>query len=495
MSMFADLDFTQLEGTGEQLMIINGERLAAMSGEMTSVIDPSTGRWIGSSPAADKADVDLAVAAARRSFDSGIWRNKSAADKQNILWRASDIMERHAAELAKLEALNSGMLLSMAQGTIAGSVQAIRYYAGMATKIYGQTTEVSGEHGQFLAYTLREPLGVAALIIPWNVPVLLTVIKVAAALAAGCSCIIKPSEETPLTALRLADFFAEAGVPKGVINVVTGYGHTAGAALSEHDGVDKVAFTGSGHVGKLIVRAASGNLKKVTLELGGKSPVIMFDDCDIDRAIQGTADGIFTHCGQICVSGSRLYVQRTLFDRAAEGLAAIAGNLKVGHCFAEGTQIGPLISQKQRTRVMGLIASGIEQGGELITGGKAFDGPGFYVSPTIIANPHLDSRVLKEEIFGPVLTMMAFDDIDDVVFHANNTTYGLASSVWTDDVNKAHLLAKRIQAGFVWINCHAMADISLPGGGYKQSGWGREQGLEGLDGYLQTKTVYAALRQ
>jgi phenylacetaldehyde dehydrogenase len=305
--------------------------------------------------------------------------------------------------------------------------------------------------------------------------------------------VVKPSEETPFTALRLAEIFHEAGVPDGVINVVTGYGHTAGAALAAHEKVAKIAFTGSTEVGKLIVKAAAGNLKKVTLELGGKSPVVVFDDCDYEKTIAGAAMGIFLHAGQICIAGSRLYVQRKSFDKVVAGIAGIAQSMKVGSCFDPATQIGPLISSKQMDRVTGLIASGLDEGAELVTGGKRVGDKGYFVEPTILINPDPGARIVREEIFGPVLTAMPFDDIDEIAKEANNTSYGLASAVWTKDISKAHLLAKKLQAGFVWINCEFVSDPSLPGGGYKQSGWGREMGQEGLDAYLQTKSVFAAL--
>lgn len=479
---------------GDQKMLIDGDRVDASSGTTIAVHDPATGEQIGTSPAGGKKDVDRAVAAARRTFIDGDWRKLGGAARQKILWRAADLMEKHADELAHLEALNSGMLLPIAQGSMAGAIEILRYYAGLATKIYGTTSEISSPiAGEFHAYSLREPVGVAALIVPWNFPVALAICKLAPALAAGCSVIVKPSEETPFTALLLASLFAEAGVPRGVLNVVTGYGHEAGAALAEHDGVDKIAFTGSTDVGKIIVRAAAGNLKKVTLELGGKSPVIVFDDADLQRAVPGIASGVFTHSGQVCMAGSRLYVHRKIFDRTIESLAAAAKSLKLGHAFDPGTQLGPLISNKQMERVLGLIESGGADGGDLITGGRRSGERGYFVEPTIFANPDPDARIVREEIFGPVLVANAFDDFDEVIAAANDTSFGLASAVWTNDVNKAHVVAKKLQAGFVWINCGFAADPSLPGGGYKQSGWGRELGVEGLDAYLQSKSVFTSL--
>jgi acyl-CoA reductase-like NAD-dependent aldehyde dehydrogenase len=478
---------------GDQLMWLEGEPVAALDGTTIDIFNPSTGERIGTTPAGKAADVDRAVDAARRSFKSGVWRNLPGAARQKILWRATDILESRADDIASIEALNAGQLYPFAQAMVHGSIETMRYYAGFATKIHGITSNISGPQGQFHAYSLRDPVGVAGMIVPWNVPFGLLIIKLSAALAAGCSCVVKPSEETPYSALMLVKILEEAGVPKGVVNVVTGLGHEAGAAIAAHDGIDKIAFTGSTETGKRIVQAAAGNLKKVTLELGGKSPVIIFDDADLAKAIPTTAMGIFMHSGQICIAGSRLYVQRKVFDQVVNGLAVAAKSLKLGGAFEPDTQIGPLISAKQRNRVAELVASGAASGAEILGGGIVEEGRGYFFKPTVIANPSPDSRVIREEIFGPVITANVFDEFEEVLEAANNTTYGLASTVYTQDLSKAHLAAKALEAGFVWINCHFISDPSLPGGGFKQSGWGRELGAEGLDAYLQTKSVFTAL--
>jgi len=493
MDQIIERSLGDVTGAGDQLMWIDGEAVAALAGGTIDIFNPSNGARIGTSPAGLAADIDRAVQAARRSFKSGVWSRMPGAARQKILWRAADMIEARAAEIATVEALNAGQLYPFAQAMVHGAIGMLRYYAGWATKIHGLTSEISGPMGQFHAYTLRDPIGVAGMIVPWNVPFGLVVTKLGAALAAGCSCIVKPSEETPYSALMLVRILEEAGVPKGVVNVVTGYGHEAGAALAEHPDVDKIAFTGSTEIGKRIVRAAAGNLKKVTLELGGKSPVIMFDDADLAKAIPSTAMGIFLHSGQICIAGSRLYVQRKIFDQVMAGLAGAAASLKIGDAFSPATQIGPLISARQRERVSELVASGVAGGATLVAGGQVHGEQGFYFQPTVLAHPKADSRVIREEIFGPVITANVFDEFDEVLEAANDSTFGLASTVYTTDISKAHRAAKALQAGFVWINCHFVSDPSLPGGGFKQSGWGREMGAEGLDAYLQTKSVFTSL--
>jgi phenylacetaldehyde dehydrogenase len=381
---------------------------------------------------------------------------------------------------------------ALAAWTVSLGAEAFRYFAGWVTKIHGLTSEISGPGGNFHAYTTREPIGVAGLIIPWNGPFTFACSKLSVALAAGCSCVLKPAEETPLNALRLGKLLEEAGVPRGVVNIVTGFGNTAGAALAAHPDVDKIGFTGSTEVGRSIIAAAAGNMKKLTLELG-ESPVVVFEDADLEKTVAGVATGVFTNSGQICIAGSRVYAHRSIYEPLIEGLSGVARSLKVGSGLEAETQIGPLISERQLDRVDGLIRDGVASGAELVAGGKRVGSEGYFVQPTVFARSPGSSRIMREEIFGPVVSVIPFDDIEAVAAAANDTTYGLASAVWTSDVSKAHSLAKLIHAGTVWVNCQLVYDYSIPYGGYKQSGWGREFGFEGLEAYLQTKSVFVQI--
>jgi phenylacetaldehyde dehydrogenase len=406
--------------------------------------------------------------------------------------RLAELIEQNAAELQALETLNNGVPANIAQYFTFFAADAFRYYAGWCSKIYGTTSDISTPEAEFLAYTRKEPIGVAGLIVPWNGPLASASMKLATALAAGCTCVLKPAEETPLSALRLGELVLEAGIPAGVVNIVTGFGHTAGAAIAAHPGVDKVSFTGSTEVGKLIVQAAAGNLKKVSLELGGKSPVVIFADANLEKAIPGAALGTFFNTGQVCVAGSRVFVQRAIYDRVIEGMAAVGRSLRIGPGFDADAQIGPLISQKQLERVSRLVGGARTEGAEVFGGGQLGE-RGYFYQPTIVTRCKPDATIVREEVFGPVLTATPFDDVDEVVSLANDTSYGLAAAVWTSGLNKAHRFANAVQAGTVWINCQLILNSGLPFGGYKQSGWGRENGIEGLESFMHSKTVMAML--
>jgi len=387
----------------ERKLFIDGKWAPAISGKTFAVEDPATLETIAHVPAGDKEDIDLAVRAARRAFESGPWSRFSPAERSRMVWRLGDLLERHSDEFAELEALDNGKPVTNARrGDVQGSIDMFRYMAGWATRLNGETIPVSSP-GNWHAYTLREPVGVVGQIIPWNFPLMMAAWKIAPALAAGCTIVLKPAEQTPLSALRFAELIQEAGVPDGVVNIVTGFGETAGAALANHMDVDKVAFTGSTEVGKLIVQASAGNLKRVSLELGGKSPAIVFPDADLDLAIAGTAAAIFYNQGQCCTAGSRLFVHRRVYDRVVEGVVAEAGKMKIGHGLDPSVSLGPLVSKEQHDRVTGFIQSGRQQGAEVVTGGKASDGPGYFVEPTVLAKTNRDMRVVREEIFGPVV--------------------------------------------------------------------------------------------
>jgi phenylacetaldehyde dehydrogenase len=477
----------------EWQMLIGGRWIDARSGARFDVRDPGTGEVIAQVAEGGPEEVELAVQAAREAFEAARWSGLSPDHRARVLWRVADLIEERADLLAGVESRNQGMPLTNAlTRAIPDVARTFRYYAGWADKIAGRSSEAVNGGRRFHTYTRREPVGVAALIVPWNAPLGMAAWKLAPALAAGCTCILKPAEETPLTALLLAEILVEAGVPDGVVNVLTGFGHVVGAGLSEHADVDKIAFTGSTEVGKIIARAATGNLKKVSLELGGKSPVIVFDDADLERAIPGAAAAIFNNSGQVCTAGSRLFVHERVHDEVVAGIAEIARNTRVGYFTDPAAQMGPLISAKQRDRVLGYIESGIAEGGEVVTGGS-FSDRGYFVEPTVLAGANPDMKAVREEIFGPVLAVMPFSDADAVIAQANDTEYGLAGSVWTSNIHRAHRVADALRAGRVGINVHAWPEISMPTGGYKQSGWGRELGPEGLDAFMETKSVFDAL--
>jgi len=481
-------------------MLIDGKWVYGQEGGEIEILNPATEKVVGVVSEATEADVDLAVAAARKAFNT-VWRRVAPNERSKMLWKLADLLEEYAEELVQIEVSEQGLPISLAnEFVIPGLVESLQYYGGWATKINGTTlnSSVPDMRGPdafgppYLAYSLREPIGVVGGIVPWNFPLIMVVAKLAPALAAGCTCVIKLSELAPLACLRLGELFAEAGFPDGVVNLIPGYGARAGARLAAHPDVDKITFTGSTATGRQIATtAAQSNFKKVSLEMGGKSPIIICDDANLEGAIDAAAEGIFMNTGQICFAGTRVLAQKGIFDDIVAGLVERAKALKIGNGMNPDVEMGPLISGLQKQRVMSFFENKTS-GVSIETGGNSWGSEGYFVEPTIAVSDNASSQFMQEEIFGPVLTCMPFETLDDAISVANNGDYGLSSNVWTSNLSKAHGLAAEIHSGSVFINCHSLIDEGMPFGGYKQSGWGREGGLDGVLSYMETKAVMAA---
>ncbi len=483
-----------LDGRPKQLFI-DGRTVAARSGQTFDTVNPATGQRLAQVAEGGAADIDDAVAAARRALEGGPWGRFKPFDRQQVMLKLADLVEQHYDELALLDTLDMGGPISRTTLGRRRAVGLLRYYAGLATTLQGHTIPNSAA-GDVFSYTLKEPVGVVGAINPWNGPIGLAIWKLCPVLATGCTLVLKPAEQAPLSPLRLAELAREAGVPDGVFNVVTGFGE-AGAALAAHPGVDKIAFTGSTEVGQTIVRAAAGNLKRMSMELGGKSPNIVFADADLDAAVPGAAMAVFQNSGQICSAGTRLYVQRPVYDDFVARVAAYAKTLRVGDPLDPGTQLGPVVSAEQLDRVCGYLAAGREQGATALAGGQRLTqgalAEGYFVAPTVFAGVHDGMRIAREEIFGPVLSALPFDDLDEVVARANDSPYGLGAGVWSRDVGTVHRVARSLRTGTVWANCYQVMDPAIPFGGYKMSGFGRESGIEHVLDYVQTKAVVLKL--
>ncbi|GLV61576.1 aldehyde dehydrogenase [Bacillus mycoides] len=476
---------------GTKKLYVNGAFIESASGKTFKTPNPATGETLAIVAEAGREDIHKAVVAARMAFDEGPWSRMSTAERSRLMYKLADLMEEHKEELAQLETLDNGKpIRETLAADVPLAIEHMRYYAGWATKIVGQTIPVSGE---YFNYTRHEAVGVVGQIIPWNFPLLMAMWKMGAALATGCTIVLKPAEQTPLSALYLAELIEEAGFPKGVINIVPGFGESAGQALVNHPLVDKIAFTGSTPVGKQIMRQASESLKRVTLELGGKSPNIILPDADLSRAIPGALSGVMFNQGQVCTAGSRLFIPKKMYDNVMADLVLYSKKLNQGVGLNPETTIGPLVSEEQQKRVMGYIEKGIAEGAEVLCGGnKPFD-QGYFVSPTVFADVNDEMTIAKEEIFGPVISALPFNDIDEVIERANKSQFGLAAGVWTENVKTAHYVASKVRAGTVWINCYNVFDAASPFGGFKQSGLGREMGSYALNNYTEVKSVWLNL--
>jgi aldehyde dehydrogenase (NAD+) len=472
-------------------MLIGGKWVESHSGKRFPTVNPATEEVIAEVAEGDAEDIDRAVKAARKAFESGPWAKIDARDRGRLLHRLADLIETHTEELAQLETLDNGKPIGESrQGDLPLVVDCFRYYAGWADKITGQTVPV---RGNYFCYTRREPMGVAGQIIPWNFPMLMVAWKWGPALAAGCTIVLKPAEQTPLTALRMGELAQEAGFPDGVINIVPGYGETAGDALVKHQGVDKIAFTGEGRTAEIIMANAAPTLKRLTFELGGKSPNIVFADADLDAAVEGSMVGMFLNQGQCCCAGSRLFVQDKVYDEMVERIATRAKSRQLGDPFDPATEQGPQVDQAQFDKILRYIGYGKEQGARVATGGERWGKTGYFIQPTVFADVTDEMRVARDEIFGPVLCAIRFKELDEVIQRANATDYGLAAAVWTRDITKAHTIANRVRAGTVWVNCYDVFDAAAPFGGFKRSGIGRELGEKALENYTDLKTVTIAL--
>lgn len=477
---------------GKKKLFINGEFVESKLQKTFDTFNPATGEILASVYEAGAEDIDLAVKAARKAFDEGPWSKMSAAARSRLMYKLADLMEENSAELAQLETLDNGKpIRETTNADIPLAIEHMRYYAGWSTKIVGQTIPVNGP---YFNYTRHEAVGVVGQIIPWNFPLLMAMWKLGAALATGCTIVLKPAEQTPLSALYLAELIEEAGFPAGVINIVPGFGETAGKPLVDHPLVDKIAFTGSTEVGKMIMSSASKTLKRVTLELGGKSPNIILPDADLTRAIPGALNGVMFNQGQVCCAGSRVFIQKKQFDNVVADMATHAKKIKQGAGIHADTEIGPLVSVEQHNRVLGYIEKGLNEGAQLVAGGEVPFEQGYFVSPTIFADVRDEMSIAKEEIFGPVISAMPYDDLDELINRANNSEYGLAAGVWTRDIAKAHYISNNLRAGTVWVNCYNAFDAASPFGGYKQSGLGREMGSYALNNYTEVKSVWISMQ-